>query len=178
MNLLYFVFFLILVLNSCSSIRESAGVSRKSIDEFQVVENPPLVIPPDFNLPSPDQLEEKNIDNIESEFAEAILFGLDENNIQTQIKLSTMNKILSEIDLEMSSSIREEIDKKFSQELKTNEIFQNNWENEIQILDAIKESERIRNKQFENGSIVDDENQTKSQNTKTKKKQKKRFFFF
>jgi hypothetical protein len=44
-----------LFLVSCSQIRESAGVNRKNIDEFKVVENPPLVIPPDFNLLPPEQ---------------------------------------------------------------------------------------------------------------------------
>ncbi|SVE53631.1 uncharacterized protein METZ01_LOCUS506485, partial [marine metagenome] len=142
MKLLYFfILMLILVLNACSSVRESAGVSRKTIDELQVVENPPLVIPPDFTLSPPDQLEEKNIDDIESELAEEILFGLDEQNINDQSQLSTMNQIISELDdLEVSSSIREEFDKEFAQELQTSEILQDNWENEIQILDAIKES--------------------------------------
>ena len=51
-----------ILLSSCSSIRESAGVTRKSIDEFQVIENPPLVIPPDFDLVAPDQLQQKNIE--------------------------------------------------------------------------------------------------------------------
>jgi len=54
-------FFLIILiaslfLSSCSSVRKSAGVTRKSLDEFKVVENPPLVIPPDFNLLPPEQL--------------------------------------------------------------------------------------------------------------------------
>ena len=168
---------LILVLNACSSVRESAGVARKTIDELQVVENPPLVIPPDFTLSPPDQLEEKNIDNIESELAEEILFGLDEKSINAQSQLSTMNQIISELDdLEVSSSIREEIDKEFAQELQTSEILQDNWENEIQILDAIKESERIRNKKFKNESIAEGEIPTESK--KIKKKKKKRFFFF
>ena len=43
---------------SCASIRESSGVTRKSIDEFQVIENPPLIIPPDFDLVDPDQLQQ------------------------------------------------------------------------------------------------------------------------
>ena len=46
---------------SCSKIRESAGVNRKNIDEFKVIENPPLIIPPDFNLLPPDQLSENKI---------------------------------------------------------------------------------------------------------------------
>lgn len=168
---------LILVLNACSSVRESAGVSRKTIDELQVVENPPLVVPPDFTLLPPDQLEEKKIDNIESELAEEILFGLDEKSINDPSQLSTMNQIISELDdLEVSSSIREEIDKEFAQELQITEILQDNWENEIQILDAIKESERIRNKKFQNESIAEGEIPTESK--KIKKKKKKRFFFF
>ena len=180
MKLLYFFALIIfLTLNACSSVRESAGVTRKSIDEFQVVENPPLIIPPDFTLTPPDQLEEKNIDNIESELAEEILFGLDDNNIQTQTELSTMNQILSEVKtLDSSPFIREEIDREFSQELQAGEIFQDNWESEVQILDAIKESERIRNKRFESDSIADGEIPTKSKKININKKKKKRFFFF
>ena len=180
MKLLYFFILIILLsLNACSSVRESAGVTRKSIDAFRVVENPPLIIPPDFTLTPPDQLAEKNINDLESELAQDILFGLDEDNIQAQTQSSTINQILSEVDdLNVSSSIREEIDKEFSQELQTKEIFKKNWESEIQILDAIKESERIRNKKFENDSIADGEIPTKSKKLIIKKKKKKRFFFF
>ena len=178
MKLLYFFILIIfLSLNACSSVRESAGVTRKSIDEFQVVENPPLIIPPDFTLTPPDQLAEKNINDLESELAQDILFGLDEDNIQAQTQSSTINQILSEVDdLNVSSSIREEIDKEFAQELQISEILEDNWENEIQILDAIKESERIRNKKFKNESIAEGEIPTESK--KIKKKKKKRFFFF
>ena len=64
--------FLILILSSslltvsCSKVRESAGVNRKNIDEFSIIENPPLIIPPDFNLLPPDQLEDKNLDKAKS----------------------------------------------------------------------------------------------------------------
>ena len=47
-NLYIIIISLTFLLNACSSVRDSAGVSRKSIDEFQVIENPPLVIPPDY----------------------------------------------------------------------------------------------------------------------------------
>ena len=69
----------------CSKIRQSAGVTRKAPDEFQVIENPPLVIPPNYSLVPPDQLEEKNIDNIEKELAEEILFGLEKTNTKTSL---------------------------------------------------------------------------------------------
>ena len=178
MKIKYFIILsVVLTLNACSNVRDSAGVTRKSIDEFQVVENPPLIIPPDFNLLPPDQLEEKNIDDEEKELAQEILFGLDENEIQTVTQLSTMNQILSQADaLDASSSIREEIDREFAQEIKTDGIFQINWENEVEVLDAIKESERIRNKNFEGESITEGDVPIKTKKIKIKKK--KRFFFF
>ena len=178
MRLTYFIILLVaIILNSCSKVRDSAGVTRKSIDEFEVVENPPLIIPPDFNLLPPDQLEEKNIDDIEKELAEEILFGLDENKIQTVNQLSTMNKILSDAGaLEVNSSIREEIDQEFALEKTTNDIFQTKWENEIEVIDAIKESECQRNKKFDGKSITECNTPTKIEKVKIKKK--KRFFFF
>ena len=60
-NILILLLLSSLFVVSCSKVRESAGVNRKNIDEFTVIENPPLVIPPDFNLLPPDQLEEKNL---------------------------------------------------------------------------------------------------------------------
>ena len=66
MKIKYFIVLsVVLTLNACSEVRDSAGVTRKSIDEFQVVEKPPLIIPPDFSLIAPDQLQQKNIDEVE-----------------------------------------------------------------------------------------------------------------
>ena len=174
-----YLFFLlsVLILNGCSSIRESAGVNRKTIDEFKVVENPPLVIPPDFNLLSSDQLTKKNIDNVDKDLAQEILFGLDENQVRDELQLSTMNQLLSEAGaLDVSLSIREEIDAEFSQELKTDDILQISWEDEIEVLDAVKESECIRNKNFNNEPISECNVPIKNQVIKNKKK--KRFIFF
>ena len=166
-----------ILLSSCSSIRESAGVTRKSIDEFQAIENPPLVIPPDFDLVAPDQLQQKNIDDVEKELAQEILFGLDEKEQNTEKQLSTMNKILSQADAtDVSNDIREEIDQEFSQEKKTDNIFQIDWENEEEVLDAVKESERLRDKNFQGGEVSEGEVPIKTENIKVKKK--KRFFFF
>jgi len=169
--------FFLLLLSACTKIRDSAGVTRKSIDEFQVIENPPLVIPPDFNLEPPDQLKEKNIDEVEKELAKEILFGINESNNVNNNEVSTMNQILKKTDaLEVDSSIREEIDQEFAQEIKTKGIFNVEWEDEIEVLDAVKESERIRNKNFEGESIADGEVPIKKE--LIKKKKKKRFIFF
>ena len=166
-----------ILLSSCSSIRESAGVTRKSIDEFQAIENPPLIIPPDFDLVAPDQLQQKNIDDVEKELAQEILFGLDEKKQNTEKNLSTMNKILSQANAtNVSSDIREEIDQEFAQEKKTGNVFQIDWENEEEVLDAVKESERIRDKNFKGENIS--EGNVPIKNEKIKDKKTKRFFFF
>ena len=163
---------------SCTKLRESAGVTRKSLDEFQIVKNPPLVIPPDFNLLPPEQLEKKNIDDVEKDLAEEILFGLDENKEkENDNELSTMNQILETADAKsIDPNIRNEIDQQFAEEIKADGIFKRKWENEYEILDAIEESERIRNQLSSNKSIADGEVATKTKKVKIKKK--KRFFFF
>ena len=175
-----FIFVIIIFaifLCSCSSIRESAGVTRKSIDEFQAIENPPLVIPPDFNLVDPDQLQQKNIEDVEKDLAKEILFGLDETEQNTEKQLSTMSNILSQASAtDVSNDIRIEFDQEFSQEKKTNNVFQTDWSNEEEVLDAVKESERIRNENFKGEKISEGEVLTKTEKIKTKKK--KRFFFF
>ena len=100
MKIIIYLILTSLILNSCSQVRKSAGVNRKSIDEFQVVENPPLVIPPDFNILPPDQLEEKRIDDIEKELAQEILFGLDEEELKAVRKTLSDNQDVLEEDFD------------------------------------------------------------------------------
>ena len=175
---IYFLLIFCLTLNlvyGCSKVRESAGVTRKSPDEFQAIESPLLVIPPDYSLVPPDQLQEKNIDNIEKELAEEILFGLKENNITEENQLSTMNQILSKANTEeISDDIRAEIDKDYVKEMSIDK-FQFEWKDEIEVLDAVKESERIRQKNFNNESIAEGDTPIIKQKVKNKKK---RFFIF
>ena len=162
---------------SCSKVRESAGVNRKSIDEFQAVENPPLIIPPDFNLLPPEQLEQKNIEDLEKDFAKEILFGLEDEQQNMDKESSTMSTILFKSEANsISEEIRDEIDKEFAQEKKSDKIFQMKWEDENEVLDAVKESECIREKNFTGESIADCEAAIKIEKTKIKKK--KRFWIF
>ena len=171
---IFFAIFISFALYSCNKMRESAGVTRKSVDEYRVVENPPLVIPPDFNLVPADQLEQKNIDEIEQDLAQEILFGLDEENQNTQ-QITTIDKILLETEAgNISNDIRDEIDETYAKETNTKGILNNDWNNEIEILDAIKESERLRNKNFGIEEKQNEEIPTKKQ----KVKKKKRFIFF
>ena len=54
----------------------------------------------------------------------------------------------------VSDDIRDEIDQNFSQTKTTSGIFQTEWENEIDVLDAVEESKRIRNNIFNNDSLL------------------------
>ena len=173
-NILIIVLFSSLFMVSCSKVRESAGVNRKSMDEFAVIENPPLIIPPDFNLLPPDQLEEKNLENEESELAKEILFGLEDDTETNNLKLSTMENILNQSMAEgIDNSIREEIDEQFASEKKSTS---KSWENEMEILDSIAESERLRNELLNDELNSNEEIPTVK--VKDKSKKKKRFFFF
>ena len=159
---------------SCSQIRSSAGVDRKSIDEFQVIENPPLVIPPDFNLLPPEQLEEKNIADAESDLAKEILFGLSKESDVNDLNISTMDNILKQTNANQSNNnIRQEIDEQFASE---KNIESNIWDNEIEILDSVAESQRLRNKLL--GDVESINEQVPTVKIDNKSKKKKRFFFF
>ena len=175
MKNIFFIFLISsLFIVSCSKVRESAGVNRKNIDEFAVIENPPLIIPPDFNLLPPDQLEEKNLDNEESELAKEILFGLEDNTEKNNLKLSTMENILSQSNaFEINNSIRDEIDEQFASEKNSTS---KSWDNEMEILDSIAESERLRNELLNDELKSNEEIPTVK--VKDKSKKKKRFFFF
>lgn len=48
------VLMLPLALAGCSGIRQALGIERNSPDEFAVIDQAPLVIPPDFKLRPPD----------------------------------------------------------------------------------------------------------------------------
>ena len=173
-KILFIVLFCSLFIVSCSKVRESAGVNRKNIDEFAVIENPPLIIPPDFNLMPPDQLEEKSLDNEESELAKEILFGLEDDAETNNLELSTMENILSQSNaFEIDNSIRDEIDEQFASEKNS---ISKSWDDEIEILDSITESERLRN-QLLNNEVESNEEIPKIK-VKNKSKKKKKFFFF
>ena len=173
-NILFIVLFFSLFIVSCSKVRESAGVNRKSIDEFAVIENPPLIIPPDFNLLPPDQLEDKNLENEESELAKEILFGLEDDTETGNLELSTMENILNQSKAdEIDKSIRDDINELFASEKKSTS---KSWDNEMEILDSIAESERLRNEllydELKSNQVIP------TVKVKDKSKKKKRFFFF
>ena len=159
------IFFIIIsssiFLSSCNAVRDSAGVNRKQIDEYSVIENPPLVIPPNFNLLPPDQMNSKDIIDADSDLAKEILFGLEDIETKTNNNQSLINQILIETEAnEVNDNIRNSINEEFANEKSTiNDETKFNNVDDLNI--AIKETEE------------------KGSNSKNKnKKKKKRFFFF
>lgn len=152
-----------LILISCNTVRESAGVNRKDIDEYAVIENPPLVIPPDFNLMPPDQIEAKNIDDTEKELAKEILFGLEDEEIQSTGNNSLITEIIKETEANsVSNDIRSTIDQNFAG-IKSSIDDESNFKNEEELNAAIEETKQLSKDEV---------------NSEKKEKKKKRFFFF
>ena len=162
------IFFIIIsssiFLSSCNAVRDSAGVNRKQIDEYSVIENPPLVIPPNFNLLPPDQMNSKDIIDADSDLAKEILFGLEDVETKSNNNQSLINQILVETEAnELNDNIRNSINEEFANE-KSSINDETTFNNEEEIDNAIQETEI---------------NINKKENEKTaKEKKKKRFFFF
>ncbi len=144
---------------SCNTVRDSAGVNRKVMDEYSVIENPPLVIPPNFDLMPPDQIQSKNINETDEELAEQILFGLDTKNNERGTDSSVIQDIITVINAdEVDDNIREEINADFAGEKSTiaDEVI---FENQQEFNNAIEET-------------------NKKNKLKNNEKKKKKFFFF
>ena len=146
-------------------IRSSAGVERKVIDEYNVVENPPLVIPPNFNLLPPDQIESTDIDDTDSELAKEILFGLDEESNETPSENSVIDNILKETEADqVDNSIREDLD--------------GNSEDEISQDNTDVESENIEEPKKKKRFFFFNSKEENEDDEEGEPKKKKRFFFF
>ena len=152
-------------LSSCNTIRSSAGAERKVIDEYNVIENPPLVLPPNFNLLPPDQIESKDIDDTDTELAKEILFGLDEESDKITSENSVIDIILKETEADqVDNSIRDDLDGNSE-----DEVIKDNTDAENKKIEETKKKKRFFffNSKEENEVDKDDE-----------PKKKKRFFFF
>ena len=152
-----------LFLLSCNTVRESAGVNRKIVDEYTVVENPPLVIPPNFNLLPPEQMESKDIEDTDTELAKEILFGLEENNNQINSNNSLINEIIKETGAnEVDENIRSTINEEFAGE-------KSSLDDETSFTDK---------KELDAAIEATKKNDNSDKQTNKKEKKKKRFFFF
>ena len=73
------------------------------------------MIPPNFNLLPPEQIESKSLEDTDSELAKEILFGLDDNNIKQSENNSLIDEIIKETKADkVDNSIRNEINEQFA----------------------------------------------------------------
>ena len=166
MNKLFFplvlcsLIFSFIFISACTKVRESAGVNRKIIDEYTVFQNPPLALPPDYNLlPSEEIIARKKNVNTDEKLSKEILFGLNEETLVT--KTDNTSSVLDSI-LEKSGSnkvsidIRKDFDTDLAKVSSTRGVFSGEkYMTEDEILDAAAESERIRNNIFNNKDILE-----------------------
>lgn len=150
------IFSLSIFILGCSKARESAGVTRKVPDEYSVISNKPLAIPPDYNvLPKEEIITRKqSFNDGENDLSKEILFGLNEDIDTDKTKIfSTAESILKKSGAnEVSDDIREEID---SQYAKTSSyVGTEKYVEEEEILNSSLEAERIRNNLFDNKNIL------------------------
>lgn len=146
-------------LASCNTIRESAGVGRTIPDEYTIAKNPPLALPPDYNLlPSDEMIKKKNL-NSDSDLTKEILFGLDESesSIETESSSSVVDSILEQSGADnVSADIRLEIDEDYNKVSSKKFAFTGDkYLREEEVLDAVAESKRIRENIFNNNDILD-----------------------
>ena len=127
-------FLILLFLNSCGTIAEGLGASKKKgSDEFLVEKKAPLVLPPSFGeLPEPGKEPKKNIISDQKETS-------DIEDIINQSSSSSINKKSDDT----KNSIEQSIIKKIN-EKKVNLI----EATEINLDEAIEENEKTKKKGF------------------------------
>ena len=127
-------FLILLFLNSCGSIAEGLGGSKKKgSDEFLVEKKSPLILPPSFGeLPEPGKEPEENI----------ILEKKDTSDIEDIINQSSSASTSEKSD-DTKNSIEQSIIKKIN-EKKVNLI----ETTEINLDEAIEENEKTKKKGF------------------------------
>jgi hypothetical protein len=133
-NPLITFFLILLFLNSCGTVAEGLGGSKKKgSDEFLVEKKSPLVLPPSFGeLPEPRKESEKNI----------ILDKKDTSDIEDIINQSS-SKSTSEKSDDSKNSIEQSIIKKINEKkINLKEA------TEINLDETIEENEKIKKKGF------------------------------
>lgn len=72
------------LLAGCSGVRQTLGLERSSPDEFRVLAQPPLTVPPDFNLRPPMPGGERPTASAAEDRARTATFGRNRQTIDTE----------------------------------------------------------------------------------------------
>lgn len=156
------------VLAACSgSARSKLGISKKSPDEFRVISNQPLSVPPDFALrpPGSENALPKPVADNDKE-GEAVLFGNQKSNVSSASKGESA--FLSRAGAsDADSNIRTVLEEDQVVKEEKKEGFFNKLSNTISgksddetVVDSAKEKERISKNKEEGKTVTDGETPT------------------
>ncbi len=147
---------LIVGLSACSQIREEIGLDKTSPDEFRVVANAPLAIPPDFNLRPPAPGVSRPQEGTPTDQARVAVFGRQgriDPNAQTNKAVADQAFLSDAGANETQANIRQVVDDE-TQTINTNTtdfvdtlIFWKEPPPKGEVVDAGGEADRIRETQ-------------------------------
>jgi len=171
---------LVLALSGCGNqVRQALGLTKRSPDEFQVVSQAPLTLPPDYSLrpPSPgaprpqegttsDQAQAallSNGEDGESGFTTGSSLGESDASTQSQGEVALLENaganaidpaIRAQIDAETAAQVERD------QTLIERLVFWRNPEPYSAVVDPVAETERLRKNQAEGKPITEGETPT------------------
>jgi len=141
-------------LGACSNIKQSLGLEKSAPDEFAVVPNLPLTVPPDFNLRPPGESTPGSQEVPVRQKAAADVFGAEvasaDNDGGTGFGQGEAAILRAANAQDVSPDIRETVDREFSIYAKTDKGFLENlifWRQPEPLgtpLDAEAEAQRLR----------------------------------
>ncbi|MFP4314060.1 MAG: DUF3035 domain-containing protein [Alphaproteobacteria bacterium] len=148
-------------LAGCSSVKDQVGLSRSSPDEFMVVKNAPLAMPPDYTLRPPRPGAPRPQDVAASEAARATVFGADSENAgSAQEQDGAENVLLQKAGSgQANPDIRSVVDQETARMKNENQSVANKllgWgddEPKGEVINAKEEAERLKEKNIEQNYV-------------------------
>jgi len=152
---------IIFLLYGCGGVKEKIGMIKKAPDEFQVYENKPLSVPPNFELRPPSE------GAIGSEDGNKNILFSDKDETDEKLTLSDEILLIEVGEKETKANIRkiindensiEEVDKSIIDKILNFEaVFEEKSNDQLEEIDPAKEKERIEKLEKE-GKIINGAN--------------------
>lgn len=146
-------FTLLLGLTACEGIKEQVGLTRKPPDEFAIVTKAPLVIPPNSNLRPPEPGAPRPQEQVSRDSAQSVLTGRRDSAIVSGRSQGETALLRQAGTQNADSNIRQVVNSEYTQLAERDESFVDRlifWQKQPppgEVIDANKESERLRQNQ-------------------------------
>lgn len=143
--------FAVLALSGCQGVKDTLGLTKKSPDEFAVVTNVPLVVPPDYKLRPPDPGAPRPQDTTVREKAQAALVGQPSASLLATPRSSGETALLTQAQaVNPDPGIRRKVNDEFTQLTERDHSFVDRlifWQKAQPpgtVIDPDREAQRIR----------------------------------